>query len=166
MIEASGKTSEGPQGALLRVEGASRVFRMGEVEVPALVEVELEIARGEFLVILGPSGSGKSTLLNLVGGVDRATAGRVWYGDTDLTALTDEALTEFRRTTVGFIFQLYSLVPTLAAYENVRAAAEGWKNRRGRIIIYAEVPDAGPAHGERLLRQARVLSGPLRARRR
>ena len=108
----------------MRVEGASRVFRMGEVEVPALVEVELEIARGEFLVILGPSGSGKSTLLNLVGGMDRATAGRVWYGDTDLTALTDEALTEFRRTTVGFIFQFYNLVPTLTAYENVRAAAE------------------------------------------
>jgi len=109
---------------LLRIEGASRVFRMGEVEVTALAEVDLHIGRGDFMIVLGPSGSGKSTLLNLVGGTDRPTAGRVWYADTDLGALTDSALTEYRRSVVGFIFQFYNLVPTLTAYENVQVATE------------------------------------------
>jgi len=110
--------------ALLRLERASRIFLMGEVEVPALVDADVSIERGEFVVIAGPSGSGKSTLLNLIGGMDRPTAGCVWYRDTELSALTDEALTNYRRTTVGFIFQFYNLVPTLTAYENVQVAAE------------------------------------------
>ena len=97
---------------------------MGEVEVTALAEVDLAIGRGDFMIVLGPSGSGKSTLLNLVGGTDRPTAGRVWYGDTDLGALTDSALTDYRRSVVGFIFQFYNLVPTLTAYENVQVATE------------------------------------------
>jgi putative ABC transport system ATP-binding protein len=109
---------------LLRLERASRIFLMGEVEVPALVAADVSIERGEFVVIAGPSGSGKSTLLNLIGGMDRPTAGRVWYRDTELSALTDEALTNYRRTTVGFIFQFYNLVPTLTAYENVQVATE------------------------------------------
>ena len=109
---------------LLRVERASRVFRVGEVEVPALVAVDLQVSLGEFLTILGPSGSGKSTLLNLIGGIDRPTEGHVWQGQRDLAALDDRELTEYRRTTVGFIFQFYNLVPSLTAYENVQVAAE------------------------------------------
>jgi len=109
---------------LLRMAAVSRVFRMGEVEVPALVDLELTIEPGEFLVILGPSGSGKSTLLNLIGGVDRPTAGAVWYRDTNLAALDDDAMTDYRRDKVGFIFQFYNLVPTLTAYENVQVATE------------------------------------------
>jgi putative ABC transport system ATP-binding protein len=111
-------------GTLLRLEGAGRIFTMGEVEVAALVDVDLAIARGEFLVVLGPSGSGKSTLLNLVGGTDRPTAGHVWLGERDLARASDEELTEYRRTEVGFIFQFYNLVPTLTALENVQVAAE------------------------------------------
>jgi putative ABC transport system ATP-binding protein len=110
--------------ALLRMEKVGRVFRMGEVDVPALVDVELEIERGDLLVILGPSGSGKSTLLNLVGGIDRPTTGKVWYGRTELGRSTDQVLTEYRREQVGFIFQFYNLVPTLTAYENVQVATE------------------------------------------
>ncbi len=110
--------------SLVRVEGANRTFRMGEVEVPALVDVDLTIEAGEFVVILGPSGSGKSTLLNLIGGMDRSTSGHVWYGDRDLNLADDKALTEFRREKVGFIFQFYNLVPTLTAYENVQVATE------------------------------------------
>ncbi len=110
--------------ALLRVEGVDRVFRMGEVEVPALVDADLEIDRGEFLVILGPSGSGKSTLLNLIGGMDRPTRGRLWHRDRSLNDLDDEGLTDYRRNTVGFIFQFYNLVPTLTAFENVQVATE------------------------------------------
>ncbi len=109
---------------LLRIEGVSRVFRMGEVEVPALMDVDLCIDPGEFLVILGPSGSGKSTLLNLIGGMDRPTAGHVWHHDTDLAAIDDHAMTEYRRERVGFIFQFYNLVPTLTAHENVQVATE------------------------------------------
>jgi len=110
--------------ALLRIQGVSRVFRMGEVEVPALVDVDVDIAEGELLVILGPSGSGKSTLLNLIGGMDRPTAGHVWHHDADLAAMDDRELTLYRRERVGFIFQFYNLVPTLTAYENVQVATE------------------------------------------
>ncbi|MHC4695642.1 MAG: ABC transporter ATP-binding protein [Planctomycetota bacterium] len=112
------------QEVLLRVERAGRIFRMGEVEVPALADVDLQIGRGEFVVVLGPSGSGKTTLLNLIGGMDRPTTGRIWYHDTELSALTDDALTSYRRATVGYIFQFYNLVPTLTAEENVQVATE------------------------------------------
>lgn len=109
---------------LLRIERASRVFQMGEVEVAALDKVDLSIQEGELLVILGPSGSGKSTLLNLIGGMDRPSSGQVWYQGTELSGLGDGGLTEFRRNRVGFIFQFYNLVPSLTAYENVQVATE------------------------------------------
>ena len=111
-------------GTLLRIEQATRIFTMGEVDVPALVEADLGIPVGEFLVILGPSGSGKTTLLNLIGGLDRPTEGQVWHRDVELSGLNDEALTQYRRQTVGFIFQFYNLVPTLTAAENVQVATE------------------------------------------
>ena len=109
---------------VLRIENVSRIFRMGEVEVAALMDVDLTIDPGEFLIILGPSGSGKSTLLNLIGGMDRPTTGHVWHHQTDLAAIDDAAMTEYRREKVGFIFQFYNLVPTLTAYENVQVATE------------------------------------------
>ncbi len=108
----------------MRLERVSRIFRMGEVEVPALLEDDLLIAAGELIVILGPSGSGKSTLLNLIGGMDRPTAGRISYRDRELTGLKDDELTLYRREKIGFIFQLYNLVPTLTALENVQVATE------------------------------------------
>ena len=113
-----------PACVLFRLQGVGRIFHMGEVDVPALTDVDLQIEPGELVVILGPSGSGKSTLLNLLGGMDRPTSGHVWYRDTDLAGLSDDALTEYRRRGVGFIFQFYNLVPTLTACENVQAAAE------------------------------------------
>jgi putative ABC transport system ATP-binding protein len=109
---------------LLRVDCVSRIFRMGEVEVPALIEVELSVVRGEFLVIVGPSGSGKSTLLNLIGGMDQPSSGHIWHGGTDLAAVDEACLTRYRRERVGFVFQFYNLVPTLTAYENVQVATE------------------------------------------
>lgn len=112
------------EAPILRLDGASRTFRMGEVEVSALVDADLSIETGEFMVILGPSGSGKSTLLNLIGGTDRSTSGGVWYGDRNLSSLSNGDLTEYRRTVVGFIFQFYNLIPTLTAYENVQVATE------------------------------------------
>jgi putative ABC transport system ATP-binding protein len=93
--------------------------------VRALRGVDLELARGDFVVLLGPSGSGKSTLLNLIGGLDRATGGRLLFGETDLAALDERALTLYRRHHVGFVFQSYNLIPSLTAGENVALGAIG-----------------------------------------
>ncbi len=109
---------------LISVRNASRVYRMGEVDVHALRDASLDIRAGEFLVILGPSGSGKSTLLNLIGGMDRATSGEVRFHGRDLGHCSDRELTEYRRVEVGFVFQFYNLVPMLTALENVQVAAE------------------------------------------
>ncbi len=108
----------------LTLRGVTRIFDMGEVRVTALADVDLIIRRGEFVVVLGPSGSGKSTLLNLMGGIDRPTAGEVWYRDRELSRLSDRELTAYRRHDVGFIFQFYNLIPTLTARENVQVATE------------------------------------------
>ncbi|WP_241673196.1 ABC transporter ATP-binding protein [Lacisediminimonas profundi] len=97
---------------------------MGEVEVHALSDVDLELRAGEFLVLLGASGSGKSTLLNILGGLDTPTAGTLHYLDHDLTHAGDLALTRFRREHVGFVFQFYNLIPSLTALENVQLVTE------------------------------------------
>ncbi|MBP1620206.1 MAG: transporter [Acidobacteria bacterium] len=104
--------------------GLTKIYRMGEVEVPALRGVDLDLYAGELVVLLGPSGSGKSTLLNILGGLDTATAGQVRYRDLDLTQADDRALTAYRRRHVGFVFQFYNLIPSLTARENVAAVTE------------------------------------------
>lgn len=101
-----------------------KVYRTGDTEVHALRGVDLEIPEGEILVLLGPSGSGKSTLLNIIGGLDRATSGTLFYRDLDLVAMDDRALTRFRRANIGFIFQFYNLIPSLTALENVRLTTD------------------------------------------
>jgi len=106
------------------VRGLSKTYRMGEVEVTALRGVDLEIAEGELVVVLGPSGSGKSTLLNVLGGLDTPSAGEVRWRDEELSHADDATLTRFRRDHVGFVFQFYNLVPSLTARENVALAAE------------------------------------------
>jgi putative ABC transport system ATP-binding protein len=102
----------------------AKVYRMGEVEVQALRAVDLQLYRGEFVVILGPSGSGKSTLLNILGGLDVPTSGTVRFFDHDLTGASDRDLTRFRREHVGFVFQFYNLIPSLTARENVSLVTE------------------------------------------
>jgi putative ABC transport system ATP-binding protein len=104
--------------------GVTKVYRMGEVEVLALKGVDFDVSSGEFVVLLGPSGSGKSTLLNILGGLDVPTAGEVMYQDHNLTSAGDAALTEYRRTHVGFVFQFYNLIPSLTARENVALVTE------------------------------------------
>ena len=106
------------------VRGLTRIYRMGEVEVAALRGVDLDLARGEFVVLLGPSGSGKSTLLNILGALDAPTAGSVTFADHDLAAADDAARTAYRRDHVGFVFQFYNLLPALTAIENVAVVAE------------------------------------------
>jgi putative ABC transport system ATP-binding protein len=104
---------------VFRARGLGKTYHAGDVDVVALREVDLDIAAGEFVVLLGPSGSGKSTLLNILGGLEVATTGTLSYEDHELTSATDEALTRYRRDHVGFVFQFYNLIPSLTAYENV-----------------------------------------------
>ena len=105
--------------AVFRARGLTKVYHMGEVEVYALRDVDLDLFGGEFLVLLGPSGSGKSTLLNILGGLDVPTSGTVRFLDHDLTVDDERELTRFRREHVGFVFQFYNLIPSLTALENV-----------------------------------------------
>ena len=109
---------------VFQARGLSKTYIMGEVEVHALRDVDLDIYEGEFVVLLGPSGSGKSTLLNILGGLDRATDGVCRFRHIDLTGLDDRNLTSYRRRYVGFVFQFYNLIPSLTARENVALVTE------------------------------------------
>jgi putative ABC transport system ATP-binding protein len=103
----------------LRGERLSRTFRSPAGEVHACVDVDIEVAEGELVVVRGASGAGKTTLLNLLGGLDRPTSGRVWIGDAEATALGEDELAALRRERLGFVFQSFGLVPILSAAETV-----------------------------------------------
>nr|CAA6826309.1 MAG: ABC transporter ATP-binding protein [uncultured Thiotrichaceae bacterium] len=105
--------------SLLEVSGISKHFRQGEIEVQALNDVNLTVNEGEFAALVGPSGSGKTTLLNIIGGLDSPSGGTVSVNGTEITALKESALADFRLFKLGFIFQAYNLVPVLSAVENV-----------------------------------------------
>src|SRR5262250_109081 len=107
-----------------RVRGLTKVYGMGAAEVRALAGVDLDLYEGELVVLLGPSGSGKTTLLNNLGGLDVPTAGELRYKGLDLSAANETELTQYRRDTVGFIFQFYNLIPSLTARENVGLITE------------------------------------------
>src|SRR6056297_1932234 len=110
--------------ALFRLEHVSKTYAMGEVDVHALQEVDLELYQGDLVVVLGASGYGKSTLLNIIGGMDQASQGEVWYRDLDLSRCRQHELTMYRRREVGFVFQFYNLMPALTVRENVELASE------------------------------------------
>ncbi len=112
------------QTPVFRTERLCKVYDSGEVQVRALADVDLTLFEGELAVLLGPSGSGKSTLLNILGGLDRATSGRVWFRERELTDLNDRGMTRFRREHVGFVFQFYNLVASLTARENVQLVTD------------------------------------------
>ena len=95
------------------VKGLNKIYRNGEMELYALADVELQVEEGEFVAIVGTSGSGKSTLMNILGGLDRPTEGSVRVGEFELTAMSQDELTVFRRRNIGFIFQNYNLIPVL-----------------------------------------------------
>ncbi len=105
--------------AFITCRGLSRTYRRGEVEIRPLDALDLDVARGEFVALMGPSGSGKTTLLNLIGGIDRPTAGTLAVDGVAIGGLSRSRLADWRAANVGFIFQLYHLVPVLTAYENV-----------------------------------------------
>lgn len=145
--------------ALIRLEGATKIYRLGEVDVPALRGVDITVERGASLALMGPSGSGKSTLLHLLGLLDRPTAGRVMWDGQDVTGLRPNHLAELRGRHIGFVFQTFNLVPTLTAVENVELPLVfiGTAPRRRRARAVELLERLGLA--KRLRHQPRQLSG-------
>jgi putative ABC transport system ATP-binding protein len=109
----------GRNGALVRIDGVEKVFHRGSEEIHVLSKLDLSVPAGEFLALMGPSGSGKSTLLNLIGGLDRPSRGTVEIAGDKLDSLSDRQLAAWRARHVGFVFQLYNLIPVLTAERNV-----------------------------------------------
>jgi putative ABC transport system ATP-binding protein len=117
---------------LIEMQAVTKTYPMGEVIVQALSGLDLEVAAGEFIVLLGPSGSGKTTTLNLIGGLDRPSSGSLMVEGQDVIGLNETRLAEYRRQKVGFIFQFFNLIPTLTAAENVEFALA--LTRRGKTL--------------------------------
>jgi putative ABC transport system ATP-binding protein len=104
---------------IVLIRGLSKSYRRGGQSVPVLTDINLEVAPGEFLALMGPSGSGKSTLLNLIAGIDKPSGGTLMVDGLDIASLSESELADWRAQHVGFIFQFYNLLPVLTAYENV-----------------------------------------------
>lgn len=135
------RTERPPPGdgsPMVRLRAATRTYGSGATAINALDRIDLDIAPGQYVVLLGPSGSGKTTLLNAIGGIDTLTSGTVEVDGAAIGGLERQQLTEFRRDHVAFIFQLYNLVPTLTALENVQLIAEltgGGRDRSAAALI-------------------------------
>jgi putative ABC transport system ATP-binding protein len=145
--------------ALIEVRDVSKVYRRDAMEVPVLANVSISVPEGDFLGLMGPSGSGKSTLLNLLAGIDRPTRGTIQVGDADITRLSERALASWRARNIGFIFQLYNLIPVLSAFENVELplllTSLTKKQRREHVLTALNIVDLG----DRAQHYPRQLSG-------
>ena len=135
---------------LLKLEKVSKIYQMGEVEVPALKEVSVEIQKGDFVAIIGASGSGKSTMMNLIGCLDLPSKGKIFLKNQDITQLSESNLASLRGKTIGFIFQQYNLIPSISAFENVLLPMEFQElneheanNRARKILEIVGLDDKG-----------------------
>jgi putative ABC transport system ATP-binding protein len=137
----------------LRSLGLCRDYGRRGNEVHALVDAELEVFHGELVVLRGPSGSGKTTLLNLLGGLDRPTAGQVWLGDDELSTASEDELSRFRTSQFGFVFQSFALLPMLTAAENIEVPLRGLRTeplaRAERVRELLDMVELGPHANQR-----------------
>ena len=123
----------------VKLENVSKIYGSKEVKIAAVDEISFQIAEGEFVVIVGPSGAGKTTVLNILGGMDKATSGKVLVDGHDIAGYTNKQLTVYRREDIGFVFQFYNLVPNLTALENVELALQICKNPLDAKTVLSEV---------------------------
>src|SRR5216117_3500486 len=145
--------------ALIQLTDVSKTYKRDQIEIPVLAGVSITVPEGDFLGLMGPSGSGKSTLLNLLAGIDRPTRGTVTIGGTDITRLSERALAAWRARHIGFIFQLYNLIPVLTAFENVELplllTSLTKKQRRDHVMTALNIVGLGDRAGH----YPRQLSG-------
>lgn len=125
--------------AYVKLDHVSKVYGTGDVQIKAVDEINFEIQRGEFVVIVGPSGAGKTTVLNILGGMDQASSGRVLVDGIDIAGYSGRKLTSYRRNDIGFVFQFYNLVPNLTALENVELALQICKEPMDAQTVLREV---------------------------
>lgn len=126
-------------GPIIETRDLMKIYRVGDVDVPALRGVNLSVERGEFVSLIGPSGSGKSTLFHIVGGLTPPTSGRIFLNGQDLLAMSDADRTQLRKRTVGFVFQKYNLLPTLSAADNIEIARDIAGNKNGADPAFDEI---------------------------
>ena len=125
--------------AYVKLDKVSKIYGTTEVKIVAVDEISFEIAKGEFVVIVGPSGAGKTTVLNILGGMDQATSGEVLVDGRNIARYNSRQLTGYRRNDIGFVFQFYNLVPNLTALENVELALQICKNPLDAREVLEEV---------------------------
>src|SRR6202521_4814256 len=133
--------------ALIELRDVTKTYRRDAIEIPVLDHVSISVPDQDFLGLMGPSGSGKSTLLNLLAGIDRPTRGTITIGDTEISSLSERALATWRARHIGFIFQLYNLIPVLTAFENVELplllTSLSKKQRREHVLTALNIVGLG-----------------------
>jgi putative ABC transport system ATP-binding protein len=155
----SWSNTENDMESLVQIDNVHKVYKRDEFEVPVLNGVTVDVGRGDFLALMGPSGSGKTTLLNLIAGIDRPTSGRILVDGKEISRFSETALASWRARHVGFIFQLYNLIPVLNAFENVELplllTKLNKKQRREHVTAALNIV----ALGDRMFHFPRQLSG-------
>jgi putative ABC transport system ATP-binding protein len=145
--------------ALIDIEHVEKIYRRDQIEVPVLNDINLHVPEGEYLALMGPSGSGKTTLLNLIAGIDSPTKGRIVIGGKDIAMMSQTELAAWRSNTVGFIFQLYNLLPVLNAFENVELPLLLTKLSRSERRKHVETALSIVGLADRMDHYPRQLSG-------
>lgn len=135
---AGGKMGSHNQ-SYVKLENVSKIYGSGEVKIVAVDKISFEIHKGEFVVVVGPSGAGKTTVLNILGGMDKASSGKVLVDGVDIAGFSNKQLTSYRREDIGFVFQFYNLVPNLTALENVELALQICKEPLDARTVLEEV---------------------------